>query len=76
VRGSGGGGIRRQSWDAEPEPEASRSCLVFCLKGQRPVMVATTTRCVAMACQALAYIGAGRGRWPHAAQRDHRCVRH
>jgi hypothetical protein len=38
VRGRGGGDMCRRA--SEVEPEASWSCLVFLLKGQRPIMVA------------------------------------
>jgi hypothetical protein len=69
VRGRGGGGMRRRA--SEPKPEASRSCLVFLLKGQRLVMVAAAARSVAMTCHDLPYIGQ---RALAAAQHGHRDV--
>jgi hypothetical protein len=46
-RWRGGGGIR--CWSHEPKPEASPSCLVFRLKGQRPIIVLVREDLVATA---------------------------
>jgi hypothetical protein len=76
-----GGDIRCRS--REPKPEASPSCLVFLLKGQRPV-IAHAGRfwwlwrlvCAAVVWRVCLIKALPGGRWPLAAQRGHRGVGH